>query len=162
MSQTSSSKGDLRVGVGLDPFGGLAPEDFEPLDLVGHVFVVQGAAVRNVQAPDADAAAGGSYGAGLLGRVLAGFAESRLVHEGALNVVQAHTGGEGHTIPLGDAEVRDLVTHALKEFPGEVLVLALGLLDGQDIAVAALKPGFYAVGSGTEGVHIPGSYLHSN
>jgi hypothetical protein len=71
-------------------------------------------------------------------------------------------GSDGNTVPLVHAEVRNFVTHALKELPREVLVLALGLLDGQDIAVAALKPGFNAVGTGTEGVHIPGSYLHSH
>ncbi|MNI95513.1 hypothetical protein D3C73_1537900 [compost metagenome] len=58
--------------------------------------------------------------------------------------------------------MRNLVTHAFKELPREVLVLALGLLDGKDITVAALKPGFNAVGTGAEGVHIPGCYLHSH
>ena len=48
-------------------------------------------------------------------------------------------------------------------FPGDGVVgrhRAL-LLDRQDVAVGALKPGLHAVGAGTERVHIPGSYLHS-
>jgi len=155
-------QGHLGTRVLRDELLGVGLQALQPLEFVGHVFVVQGTAVGDVEAPDADSGAGCCHGAGLLDRVLARLAEGGLVQERPLNVLQPHAGGDGNSVPLVYAEVGHLVAHALKEFPREVVVLAFGLLDGQDVAVAALKPGLNAVGAGTERVHIPGSYLHSS
>ena len=153
-------EGDLGVGVLGEPACGLVLELVEPLQLVRHVLVIQGAAVGNIQAPDADTVAGCGDGAGLLDGVLAALAEGRLVHEGAFHILQTHAGGNGHAVPLAEAKVGHLVAVVFKELPGEVLVLALGFLDGQHIRVGAAQPLLHTVGTGTQRVHIPGSNLH--
>jgi hypothetical protein len=126
------------------------------------VLIVQGPAVGDVQAPDPDAAARGSHGAGFLDRVLAGLPEDGLVREPALDVLEPYAGCNGHAVPLVDTEVRHLVAHPLEQLPRKIVVLALGLLDGKDVTVSTLQPALDTVGTGTERVHIPGSYLHSS
>ena len=125
------------------------------------VRIVERAAVGDVQAPDPDAAAGGADGAGLLDGVLAACRSRAGPGSRRSTSSRPDPGGDGDAVPLVDAEVRHLVAHALEELPRELLVLALGLLDGQDVAVGALQPGLHPVGTGTERVHIPGRNLHS-
>jgi hypothetical protein len=54
-------------------------QGIKPLELVGHVLVVEGAAVGDVEAPDPDPAAGGGHGTCFLDGILARLAEMRLV-----------------------------------------------------------------------------------
>ena len=151
---------DLGLRVRLEPGLGLVVELSQPVELIGHVLILECAAVGHVEAPDAHAAAGRGDGRGLLDRVLAALAEDRLVFEGPLHVLQAYAGGDRHAVPLAQAEVRHLVAVVLEQLPGEVLVLALGFLDGQHVHVGAAQPGLDAVGAGADRVHIPCSDLH--
>lgn len=126
------------------------------------MFVIQGAAVGNVQAPHLHSAARRTDGTGFLDGVLAGFSEDGLVNKGAFDVVEPYSGGDRNAVPLADTEVGHFVTHAFEELPWEVVVLALGFLHGEDVAVTALQPSLHTVGTSAERIYIPGSYLHSH
>ena len=54
----------------------------------------------------------------------------------------------------------DLVAEGLSRSVGELVVLGLGLLDGEHVDVAALQPGLDAVDAGADGVDVPGRDAH--
>jgi hypothetical protein len=64
-----------------------------------------------------------------------------------LDVLDPHPGQDRHSVPLRVAHVRDLVTQRVEHHLGELVVPALGLLQGDDVDVAALQPGGHPVGS---------------
>src|SRR5699024_8801751 len=118
----------------------------------GVVRILQGAPVGDVQAPDVYPAADSPQGP-WLGDVF----EGGLACETALNAVEPHTGKNGDAVPLVDAPVRHLVSGGLEREEGELLVSALGLLDGQDVHLVAFQPAEHALGPGPNGIHVPGS-----
>jgi hypothetical protein len=65
------------------------------------------------------------------------------------------------TVPLRVPVVGDLVAERGEPLGRELVVLALGLLQGQDVDVAALQPADDAVDPRASGVHVPGSQTHA-
>jgi hypothetical protein len=72
-----------------------------------------------------------------------------------LHVVQAHAGGDGDPVPLVEAVEGHLVAAVVEDLARELGVLALELLDGQDIRVRAVEPGADPLSPGSDRVHIP-------
>ena len=93
-------------------------------------------------------------------RFLSTLAEFRLSRESAFNVLKTDTRGNGNAIPLVDAEMRYLVVVILKQFPREIIVLALRLLNSQDVYIGTSQPILNTVGAVSKRVHIPGCNLH--
>jgi hypothetical protein len=82
-------------------------EGLEPLELVRVVGVVHLAAVRHVDRPDADRAAGRGDGAGLLDAVVTGVPGQALDH-----VVEAYAGEHRHAVPPAGRVDRRLVARS--------------------------------------------------
>ena len=151
---------DLGVGIIAQPGRGLVFQLIKPPQLVRHMLVFEGTPVGDVKAPDTYAVTGRGNGPSLLNGIFATFTERWLADEGALNICKPHPGGNRDTIPLAETEMCHLVPVVFEKFPREVLVLALGFLDGQHVGVGAAQPVLYAVGTGTQRIYIPGSNLH--
>ena len=114
MSHTSSSAGAMfqsptrAIGarrIVLEPACGGIPQRGKPIQLVGVVRILQGAAVGHVQAPHPHAAAGRAQRAGLGGR---GSSSGLLLQvgwpvEADLDVVQADPRRDRHAVPLVEA-----------------------------------------------------------
>ena len=77
------------------------------------------------------------------------------------DVLEPDAGDDGHAVPLDEAVVGHLVAERLEPLDRELLVLALGLLDGEHVDVAALEPGLDAVDAGADGVDVPGGDAHA-
>jgi len=58
--------------------------------------------------------------------------------------------------------MRDLVAQRRERTLGELVVAALGLLDGQDVDVAAFQPRGDPVGPGADRVDVPGRQAHDS
>jgi hypothetical protein len=150
---------DLRRRVLVEPAGARRPERGEPVELVAVVRIGEGAAVRHVQAPHAHPAAGGAERTGLRLGVLG---PAGLTREADLHVVDAHPGQDRDAVPLRVPDVGDLVAEGVEHHLGELVVAALGLLQRDDVDVAALQPGRHPVGPAADGVDVPGRQAHGN
>src|SRR5690606_5749455 len=109
---------------------------------------------RDVQAPHVDPAAPRPDRARLEDRV-AVLAEPRLTRETLAHVLEAHARDYRDAVPLVDAPCGDLVTKRLERCDGELLGLALGLLEGQDVHVRPLEEGHRALGARPDRVDVP-------
>ena len=156
-----ADQGDLRRRVLGQPAGSRRPQGLEPLELVLQVRVGQRAAVGHVQAPHPHAAAGGAERPRLGRRVQPLLRRpGRHAREADLDVLDAHPGQDRDPVPLRVADVGDLVPDRVEHHLGELVVPALGLLQRDDVDVAALQPGRHPVGSAADGVHVPGRQAH--
>ena len=108
------------------------------LQLVLQVRVGQAAPVRHVQAPHPDAAAGRPERARLGDRRVA--PRRACPGKPSCDVGQPDPGGDRDAVPLRVADVGDLVAERLERVVGELVVAALGLLQGHHVDVAALQP----------------------
>ncbi len=154
---------DLRVRIPVQPSDRIRVQLRQPLQLVRVVRIGELTAVGDVQAPDADAVAGGADGAGFLrGRDLRVLVEPGLILEADLHVVETDTGRDRDTVPLAEAHVRDLVPQFAEPLVRELLVLALGFLHRQHVDVGPLEPVQDPVGTGTNRVHVPGCDAHGS
>src|SRR5690606_33221704 len=118
-----------------------APGDaqlLEALARVGVVRVADRAPARAVQAPHVAPAAPPPDRARPERRI-ADRAAPPLTRGTLANVLEAHARDDRDAVPLVDAPCGDLVTKRLERCDGELLGLALGLLEGQDVHVRPLE-----------------------
>ena len=146
-------------GVLGDPAAGRRAQPRQPLELVDHVRVVERATVGDVERPDPHAAAGGADRPRLRRERVAPVGHPV---EPDLDVLEPDPRDRCAT-PFhwltgrgGPPRSRAPSNRSL----GELVVLALGLLDGEHVDVAALQPGLDAVDAGADGVDVPGGDAH--
>jgi hypothetical protein len=124
------------------------------------VRVVDGAAVRDVQAPEPDPVARadrGAHGAGLGGERVA---EAGRPGEPELDVAQADAGGDGHAVPLVEPVEGDLVAGRLERHDRELVVGDLGLLQRHGVDVGRAEPLDDPFEPGAQGVDVPRGQPH--
>jgi hypothetical protein len=80
--------------------------------------------------------------------------------EADLHVLETHSGGDGHAVPLVDADVRHLVAERLEPLARELVLTRLGLLDGEHVDVRLPQPRLDAVDARTDRVDVPGRDAH--
>ena len=150
---------DLGLRVLGQPMPGTFLELVEPIQLVSHVSSSRARPLGRIGSRF-DAAASRGKAPRFLNRVLAALAKFGLAREGALHILKAHAGSDGHAVPLVYAKVRYLVVIVLEQLPRKIIVFAFRFLDSQDIYVGAPQPVLNAVGTGSQRVHIPSCNLH--
>ena len=142
----------------------IARERGEPVELVGVVRVIQCAAVRHVQAPQAQAFDRRADRARLDGKVGAVVAlqEPGLPGEADLDILDRQARRDRDAVPLVESVQNHLVAGVLERLHRELLGLALDLLEGDDIDVLAHHP---VEGSGiarADRVDVPGGDAHGS
>jgi hypothetical protein len=128
------------VGSPTQP-GGL-PQPREPVELVDVVWVVDLAAVGDVERPDPDAARHGPDGPRL---GIDGVAPPRHPGEPDGDLLEADAADDGDAVPLVVADGRDVVAEGLEPHQRQLVLASLGLLDGEHVDLVALQEGLDAV-----------------
>ena len=88
--------------------------------------------------------------------------ETGLTGELCLDVLKAEAGDDGNAIPLIQAVMGDLVSQLFKSSGGELVVLALGFLDGQDINVIPAQHFHHSVEASSSRIDVPDTDSHIN
>ncbi len=121
------------------------------------------APVRDVETPVHDFRARGSFDsdAERASFLDCGIAPRRHSWEANLHVKDGESGGNRDPVPLVQAVQRHLVAQCLKGQQRELVIPALGFLQGQNVNVRPLQERSGSVDAGPNGVDVPGCDPHT-